>query len=97
MSSRPASSETIHYSQLKPAQPEEAFYQEWNTYLRELPRLLTEEREGQFVLILGDVIIDYFPTFAAAVTLGRQRFGRQRILVQQVREQEPVLRLKWVG
>lgn len=89
--------ETIHYTELEPARPGEVFHREWNAYLKELPRLLAEGRAGQFVLILDEEVIDFFPTFAEAVTTGRQRFGMRPFLVQQVREREPVLRLKWVG
>ena len=37
---------TIHYTQLAEARPGDDFYLEWNTYRREVGRLLAEGHEG---------------------------------------------------
>jgi hypothetical protein len=41
---------TIHYSQLPPAEPGSRIAREWETYRREVGRLLAEGHEGRFLL-----------------------------------------------
>jgi hypothetical protein len=40
------------------------------TYLRELPRLLAEGKEGRFVLINGDQVLSVWDTFGDALQAG---------------------------
>jgi hypothetical protein len=64
---------------------------EMETYQRELPRLLEEGREGQFVLIHGDQVDSCWETDEQAYEAGCQRFGLAPFLVQRVQRTEPVL------
>lgn len=66
---------------------------ELETYRRELPRLLEEGREGQFVLIHGDTVDSFWPDEDAAYEAGCDRFGLQPFLVKQVLRDEPVVPL----
>ena len=65
---------------------------EWETYRREVGRLLAEGHEGQFVLIKGNDILGFFDTDDAAWTDGIKRFGRQGFMVHQIQTYEPILR-----
>ncbi len=82
--------QTIHYSELPPARPGEQTFQEWETYRREVGRLLAEGNEGRFVLIKGDQIIGLFDTYEQARDAGAEQFLLGPYLVQQVRTREPL-------
>lgn len=86
--------ETIHYTDLPPANSDQPFYREWNTYLREIGRLLREGHEGRFVLIKAEAIVSLFATEEAAREAGLRLFLLEPFLVQQVREREPLLRVR---
>jgi hypothetical protein len=85
---------TVHYTKLPHSQPDDVLYQEWETYLRELPRLLSEGREGQAILIKGEKIIGFFESDEAASDHGTKLFLLQPFLVQKIREHEPVYRIR---
>ena len=68
--------------------------EEWETYRREAPRLLAEGREGQFVVIKGDRIVSIHDGRGAAREAGLRLYLLEPFLVQQVRSEEPVLRLR---
>jgi hypothetical protein len=81
---------TIHYSQLPPAEPGSRIAQEWETYRREVSRLLAEGHEGRFALIKADQVIGLFDTCEEARVAGAGRFLLQPYLIQQVRSREPL-------
>jgi hypothetical protein len=85
----------IHYTELTELPEEHELYQEWKTYLRELPRLLAEGHEGKSVLIKGDDIIGVFATHREAMAAGYDRYLRKGFMVQTVQEWEPLYRLPW--
>lgn len=82
----------VHFTQLPEAKPDSPLYHEWNTYLREVGRLLAEGNEGRHVLVKGERIVGLWDTHDAAMTAGYQRFPGQPFLVHQVQERERVLR-----
>jgi hypothetical protein len=85
---------TIHYTELVPAQPDSENFLAWETYRREVGRLLAEGKEGQHVLIKGDEIIGFWDTHVGALAAGYERFGRaDPFLVHQVQERERVYRI----
>ncbi len=89
---------TIHYTQLPPAEPGDEIGQEWETYRREVGRLLAEGHEGQWVLIKGDQILEFFDTYEAARAAGSRRFLLQPHMIHQVLAEEPLhyhLRYLW--
>jgi hypothetical protein len=86
--------DTISYTELVQAKPGEAFFHEWNTYLREVGRLLREGHQGKFILINDEAIIGIFDTEDAARTEGLKRCLLQPFLVQQIRSREPILRIR---
>ncbi len=84
----------IHHTELPEARPGDALYQEWSTYRREAARLLVEGQEGKFVLIKGGQVVGLHDTWDAAREAGLRLYLLQPFLVQQVRSEEPVLRLR---
>jgi hypothetical protein len=83
-------STTIHHTELPPAEPGSMIAREWDTYRREVGRLLTDGHEGRFVLIKGEEIVGVFGSDEEASAAGSRRFLLQPYLVQQVRSQEPI-------
>jgi hypothetical protein len=84
--------ETVHFTELPEARPDSPLYREWNTYRREVGRLLAEGSEGRHLLIKGDRIVGLWGTHDAAMTAGYQQFPGQPFLVHEVQERERVLR-----
>ena len=89
----PSPPPTIHYSELPPSKPGEALAEEWETYRREVGRLLAEGNEGRFILIKGGQIIGIWDTRAEAFAAADQRFPLQPILVHQIQERERIYRI----
>jgi hypothetical protein len=83
---------TVHFMQLPEAKPDSPLYHEWNTYRREVARLLAEGSEGRHVLIKNEQIVGLWDSHDAAMTAGYQRFPGRPFLVHQVQERERVLR-----
>jgi hypothetical protein len=64
----------IHYTELADATPGGVLADEWNTFRRELPRLLAEGHEGKFALLKGNEIIGLYDTWEAGYAAGLQRY-----------------------
>ena len=60
-----------------------ALEKELETYRTKLPEL--KDREGQFVLIHGDDVIDTFTSYEDAIKEGYARFKLDPFLVRQIR------------
>jgi hypothetical protein len=84
----------IPYTELPQAKSEERFCQEWNTYVREIGKLLAEGHETKFVLIKDERIIGLFASEEAARKEGLRRYLLEPFLVQQIRRHESILRLR---
>ncbi len=84
---------TIHYTELPPSIPGSAIAEEWETYRREVGRLLAEGNEGRYVLIKGGQIIGIWDTQKEAFAAADQRFPLQPYLVHQIQERERILRI----
>ena len=89
----PYTGQTIPHTELPPANPESPTATEWETYRREVGRLLAEGLEGKTVLIHGNDVISPFDTWDEARSEGVRRFGLGPYLVQTVRANEPLIRL----
>jgi hypothetical protein len=85
---------TIHHTALPEAHPDDVLYQEWNSYRREAARLLAEGHEGKFVLIKGGQVIAVHGTWDAAREAGLRLYLLEPFLVQEIRSEEPILRLR---
>jgi hypothetical protein len=83
---------TVHHTQLPDASPDSPLVQEWDTYRREVGRLLAAGNAGRHVLIKGNQVLGLWATHDEAMTVGYQRFHGQAFLVHQVQERERVLR-----
>jgi hypothetical protein len=66
-----------------------ALEKEIATYNAKLPEL--REKEGKFVLIQGEEIVDFFSTYEDAIKSGYQRFKLTPFLVKRILSTEPVL------
>jgi hypothetical protein len=84
----------VHYTQLSEAKPGEPFFHEWNTYRREVGRLLHQGLDGRYVLIKGETIIGIYETWDAARQTGLQRFLLDSFFVHLIRAEEPFLRIR---
>jgi hypothetical protein len=87
---------TIHYTELPPAQPGEDLCLEWETYRREVGRLLAEGKQGKHVLIKGEEIIGFWDTRGDALKAAYERFGRVPLLNHEVQEHERLYRVSWL-
>jgi hypothetical protein len=85
---------TIHYTELPPSQPGSELHLEWETYRREVGRLLAEGHEGKHVLIKGTQILGLFDTHEDALAAGYQAYLRESFLVRHVQTRE---RLYFIG
>jgi hypothetical protein len=90
----PTERPTIHFTELPEARPDDVLYLEWNTYRREVGRLLAEGHEGKFVLIKGESIVSLYDSWDAAREAGLRLFAQGPHLIQQVRANEPILRAR---
>jgi hypothetical protein len=83
---------TIHYTEMAEAAPGSPLYQEWNTYRREVGRLLAEGHAGRHILIKDEQIIGLWDTHDEAMVEGYRRFLGQAYLVHEIQEREEILR-----
>jgi len=83
---------TIHYTELAPARPDFPLYSEWETYRREVGRLLAEGHEGRWILIKGEEIIGIWDTEAEVLDEGYKRFLLQGFMIHQILTRERVIR-----
>jgi hypothetical protein len=88
---------TLHCTALPALAPGKVFQEEWNTYRREVARLLAAGREGQFVLIKGQHVIDVYDTWDAARVAGLGLSLTEPFFVKRILAEEPVLRLRGYG
>lgn len=60
-----------------------ALEKELAVFEKRLPEF-TAEHEGQFVLIHGDEVVDFFTSYEDAIKVGYSRFGLDPFLVKQI-------------
>jgi hypothetical protein len=70
----------------------EPFAQEWQTFKREVYRLVGEGQAGRFALLKGDQLVGVWDTRLAAAEAGRQQFGGEPFLIQEIQLYLPSLR-----
>jgi len=63
-----------------------ALEREWDTFLKELPRLIAEGKRGKYVLIRGDAVEGVWDTLDEALAAGYDRFGLEPFLAQEVND-----------
>src|SRR5438132_5567437 len=85
---------TIPHTALPPSPSGSLLATEWNTYRREVTRLLAEGQEGKFILLKGEEILGVYDTWDAARHAGLERYLLEPFLVQQIRAEEPVVRVR---
>jgi hypothetical protein len=87
----PAEAPGIPYTSLPQASPDSPLFAEWDTYRREVGRLLAEGNEGRFVLVKGQQIVGLYAGEGEALDHGYRMFPCQAFLVHQLRKREPLL------
>jgi hypothetical protein len=92
----PAEPPTIHYTELPEAKPGDVLAEEWNTYRREVGRLLAEGHEGCHILIKGRKIIGIWKTHEEAMASAYEQFLGQPFLVHQIQERERLMRCRCI-
>lgn len=88
----PKGSQTIPWTELPPGEPGSALDAEWETYRREVGRLLAEGHEGKCVLVKGDSIIGVYDTWEEARQVGLGRYLLEAHMVRPILSREPLLR-----
>ena len=73
---------TLHYTELPPRGPNDPLEVEWNTYRREVARLLAEGQEGRHVLIKGEEIVGFYDTRDDALAVAYRRFRGQPFFIR---------------
>jgi hypothetical protein len=88
----------VPHTELPEAKPGSVFYHEWNTYRREVGRLLAEGNEGKWLVIKGDAILGIFDTMQQANSAGLALIIENKIkrpfALRQVLAKEPILKLR---
>jgi hypothetical protein len=64
---------------------------ELETIRKELPRLLSEGKGGQFALVYGDGVDSVWPRRREALQAGYDRFGLEAFLVKEITAHEQPL------
>lgn len=88
----PQTARTIPWTELPPADANEALAAEWETYRREVGRLLAEGQEGKYALIKGEEIIGIYETWDEARRVGLEKYLLQGHMVRPILSREPVIR-----
>jgi len=89
---------TIPYTELPSLPLDCEYHHEWNTYRRNVARLLANGLEGTWVLVKGDNILAAFPAWKTAYLAGLAMIAEKEIrhpfLLHQVRSNESASRLE---
>src|SRR5262245_29603007 len=85
----------LHYTELPPGRPGLVLYEEWETYRREVGRLLAEGHEGRHILIKGTGIIGIWDTYREAMEEGYKRYLMQPFFVHEILTCERLLKTRF--
>jgi hypothetical protein len=91
----PTPQPTISIDELPVAVPGSRGAREWETYRREVRRLLAEGHEGRFVLIKDDNVVGIWDTQQQALDQAHQQFLMQDVLIHQILSREPLFQAPW--
>lgn len=84
---------TIHWTELPEDTSGKPLATEANFYRREVGRLLAQGHEGKWILIKGEAIIGMWDNRDEAYAAASNLYFQQAVLVKQILEWEPLLRL----
>jgi hypothetical protein len=88
----PQTTRTLPYTELPPAQPGDRLAQEWETYRREVGRLLAEGLEGKVAIIKGDEIVGIYDTWEEARAAGLEKYLLESHMLRPILSREPLIR-----
>jgi hypothetical protein len=57
---------------------------EWKAFCSELPRLIAAGHKGRFAVVKGDRVESIWDTQRDALQAGRQQFGQEAFLLQEI-------------
>jgi len=83
----------LHYSQLKPAAPDDPLATEYEIYRREVGRWIAEGHEGKHILIKDGKIVGLYDTEHQAMEEGYRGSPRGGFLVHQIQTWERLYRV----
>jgi hypothetical protein len=83
----------IHWTELPEDKSGGPLAAEANFYRRLVGKLIVEGHENRWVLIKGEEIIGIWDARDEALAVATERFFQQPVLVKQILEWEPLLRL----
>jgi hypothetical protein len=78
-----------------PKRPPKEIEREVQTLQRDFADIM--KHAGKYVLIQGDAVVDFFPSYGAAITDGYKRFGLANFLVQPIQLQSNPIRAMRCG
>jgi hypothetical protein len=78
-----------------PKSPPKEIEREVQTLQRDYADIM--KHDGEYVLIRGDAVVDFFPSYGEALTDGYKRFGLANFLVQPVQLQSNPIRAMRCG
>ena len=78
-----------------PKNPPKEIAREVQTLQRSLTDIM--KHEGKFVLIRGEEVVNFFPSYVAATTEGYKRFGLEDFLVQEIQTRSEPIRAMRCG
>jgi hypothetical protein len=85
----------MHWTQIAEDTSDGHLSTEWNFYRRAVGRLLAEGHDNRWLLIKGEEIIGIWDAREEADAVASERFLLQPVLVKQILEWEPLLRLPY--
>jgi hypothetical protein len=88
----PTEPPTLHHTALPEASVDSPLHEAWNTYRREVGRLLAEGHEGRWALIADREIIGVWDMLEEANRVAAERFPARPVLIKQVLTWESIVR-----
>ncbi len=87
----------LHHTELPEAKAGEPLAAEWNFYRQHVAAWLAEGREGQLVVLVGEMIVGFYPGLVEAWAAGRRQRPNGPFFVHRVQGEEPVLRIRGIN
>jgi hypothetical protein len=84
---------TVSFSELPALPPDNTFFHEWQTYRREVAKLIADGLEGKWVVIKGNAIQGVFEGWKLGYRFGLDRNKQQTFLLHQILTHEPIHRI----
>ena len=87
---QPPDPSTVHFTELPSLPPGNTFFHEWQTYRREVGKLIADGLEGKWVVIKDGTIQGVFEGWKLGYLFGLERNKQQTFLLHQILADEPI-------